>query len=174
MFVTFLDKCLRCCSCEMFQRCYARKLQLDIHPCLLDSVAYWSILWVWVSLEQTVNDSLKRTSCIPDSIQKFIFLVKKCCVCITHSFTIVYCKIVHLDLLVFIQLLYCKFSCFICFFLVFQNSDKSRKRFCQDPFKVATACLTAFCLILLMILAVTSVQSGTSHFSLTVCLLTGH
>lgn len=48
---------------------------------------------------------------------------------------------------------------------VFQNSDKSRKRFCQDPFKVATACLTAFCLILLMILAVTSVQSGKTRSS---------
>ncbi len=65
----------------------------------------------------------------------------------TRSFTIVYCKIVHLDLQVFIQLLYCKSSCFICFFLVFQNPDKSRKRFCRDPFKVATACLTAFCLL---------------------------
>ncbi|XP_059411169.1 CD209 antigen-like protein C [Carassius carassius] len=43
---------------------------------------------------------------------------------------------------------------------VFQNPDKSRKQFCQDPFKVATACLTAFCLILLMILVVTSVHSG--------------
>lgn len=43
---------------------------------------------------------------------------------------------------------------------VFQNPDKSRKQFCQDPFKVATACLTAFCLILLMILVVTSLHSG--------------
>lgn len=43
---------------------------------------------------------------------------------------------------------------------VFQNPDKSRKRFCRDPFKVATACLTAFCLILLMILVITSVHSG--------------
>uniref|UniRef100_A0A673GTQ3 C-type lectin domain family 4 member E-like n=1 Tax=Sinocyclocheilus rhinocerous TaxID=307959 RepID=A0A673GTQ3_9TELE len=80
-----------------------------------------------------------------------IYLVKKC----VHN-TIVYCKIVHLDLQVFVQLLYRKSSCFIRFFLVFQNPDKSRKQFCQDPFKVATACLTAFCLILLMILVVTS------------------
>ncbi|XP_043093980.1 CD209 antigen-like protein C [Puntigrus tetrazona] len=43
---------------------------------------------------------------------------------------------------------------------VFQNADKSRRGFCQDPFKVATACLTAFCLILLMILVVTSVHRG--------------
>ncbi|XP_052411389.1 CD209 antigen-like protein C [Carassius gibelio] len=43
---------------------------------------------------------------------------------------------------------------------VLQNPDKSRKQFCQDPFKVATACLTGFCLILLMILVVTSVHSG--------------
>lgn len=48
---------------------------------------------------------------------------------------------------------------------VFQNPDKSRKRFCQDPFKVATACLTAFCLILLMILVVTSVHSGKARSS---------
>ncbi|KAK2887642.1 hypothetical protein QQF64_013133 [Cirrhinus molitorella] len=42
---------------------------------------------------------------------------------------------------------------------VFQNPGKKGKPFCQDPFKVATACLTAFCLILLMILVVTSVHS---------------
>ncbi|XP_073678207.1 CD209 antigen-like protein C [Garra rufa] len=42
---------------------------------------------------------------------------------------------------------------------VFQNPDKRGKPFCQDPFKVATACLSAFCLILLMILVVTSVHS---------------
>lgn len=48
---------------------------------------------------------------------------------------------------------------------VFQNPDKSRKLFCQDPFKVATACLAAFCLILLMILVVTSVHSGKTRSS---------
>lgn len=49
---------------------------------------------------------------------------------------------------------------------VFQNpAGKSGKRFCQEPFKVATACLAAFCLILLMILVVTSVHSGKGHSS---------
>uniref|UniRef100_A0A8C2GGZ1 Zgc:174904 n=1 Tax=Cyprinus carpio TaxID=7962 RepID=A0A8C2GGZ1_CYPCA len=48
---------------------------------------------------------------------------------------------------------------------VFQNPDKSGKRFCQDPFKVATACLTGFCLILLLILVVTSVHSGKARSS---------
>uniref|UniRef100_A0A8C1AAR6 Zgc:174904 n=1 Tax=Cyprinus carpio carpio TaxID=630221 RepID=A0A8C1AAR6_CYPCA len=42
---------------------------------------------------------------------------------------------------------------------VFQNPFK-RTQFCQDPFKVATACLTAFCLILLMILVATSAHSS--------------
>uniref|UniRef100_A0A671NIN0 CD209 antigen-like protein C n=2 Tax=Sinocyclocheilus anshuiensis TaxID=1608454 RepID=A0A671NIN0_9TELE len=48
---------------------------------------------------------------------------------------------------------------------VFQNPDKRSKQFCQDPFKVATACLTAFCLILLMILVVTNVHSGEARSS---------
>lgn len=47
---------------------------------------------------------------------------------------------------------------------VFQNA-KSGKRFCQEPFKVSTACLTAFCLILLMILVVTSIHSGKGRSS---------
>ncbi|XP_050992891.1 CD209 antigen-like protein C [Labeo rohita] len=47
---------------------------------------------------------------------------------------------------------------------VFQNPDK-RRGFCQDPFKVATVCLTAFCLILLLILVVTSVNSGKARSS---------
>ncbi|XP_077051169.1 CD209 antigen-like protein C [Siphateles boraxobius] len=49
---------------------------------------------------------------------------------------------------------------------VFQNAaGKSGKRFCQEPFKVATACLTAFCLILIMILVVTSFHSGKGRSS---------
>lgn len=55
--------------------------------------------------------------------------------------------------------------CFICLFTVFENRGKSGQRFCQEPFKVATACLSAFCLILLMILVITSVHNGTSPFS---------
>lgn len=55
-----------------------------------------------------------------------------------------------------------------CFFTVFQNPFK-RTQFCQDPFKVATACLTAFCLILLMILVATSVYRGILLLSHLLC-----
>ncbi|XP_067268218.1 CD209 antigen-like protein C [Chanodichthys erythropterus] len=48
---------------------------------------------------------------------------------------------------------------------VFENQGKSGQRFFQEPFKVATACLSAFCLILLMILVITSVHNGKSRSS---------
>ncbi|XP_056335600.1 CD209 antigen-like protein C [Danio aesculapii] len=48
---------------------------------------------------------------------------------------------------------------------VLQNPGKHRKRFCQEPFKVATACLTAFCLILLLILVVTGLHAGKTSSS---------
>nr|XP_055075549.1 CD209 antigen-like protein C [Misgurnus anguillicaudatus] len=41
-----------------------------------------------------------------------------------------------------------------------QNNGK--RPFCQDPFKVATACLTAFCLLLLVVLVATNVHRSSS------------
>ncbi|XP_026088026.1 C-type lectin domain family 4 member E-like [Carassius auratus] len=48
---------------------------------------------------------------------------------------------------------------------VLQNPDKRSKQFCQDPFKVATACLTAFCLVLLTILLLTNVHRDKARSS---------
>ncbi|XP_065142433.1 C-type lectin domain family 4 member D-like [Paramisgurnus dabryanus] len=46
---------------------------------------------------------------------------------------------------------------------VLNNPRNNGKRpFCQNPFKVATACLTAFCLLLLMVLVVTKYHSKSS------------
>ncbi|XP_065142394.1 C-type lectin domain family 10 member A-like isoform X1 [Paramisgurnus dabryanus] len=46
---------------------------------------------------------------------------------------------------------------------VMNNPRNNGKRpFCQNPFKVATACLTAFCLLLLMVLVVTKYHSKSS------------
>ncbi|XP_073714668.1 C-type lectin domain family 10 member A isoform X2 [Misgurnus anguillicaudatus] len=46
---------------------------------------------------------------------------------------------------------------------VLNNQQNNGKRpFCQEPFKVATACLTAFCLLLLVILVATNIHKSSS------------
>ncbi|XP_065142444.1 CD209 antigen-like protein C [Paramisgurnus dabryanus] len=40
--------------------------------------------------------------------------------------------------------------------------NNGKRPFCQDPFKVATACLTAFCLLLLVVLVATNVHRSSS------------
>lgn len=57
-------------------------------------------------------------------------------------------------------MLHCK-SSYLCIFTVLQTPSCNGKRpFCQEPFKVATAFLVAFCLLLLVVLVATNVQSG--------------
>ncbi|XP_073714669.1 C-type lectin domain family 4 member E-like [Misgurnus anguillicaudatus] len=48
-------------------------------------------------------------------------------------------------------------------FSVLNNPQNNGKRpFCQEPFKVSTACLTAFCLLLLVVLVATNVHKSSS------------